>query len=251
MLIKLLNKVSHLFGIRIKVERLSSPFDIFGNESFMQIYNQCKPYTMTSPERMYSLYLSMNYIIDNRLEGDLAECGVWRGGSSMMMALMLKQKGITDKKIYLYDTYEGMSAPTEFDTTARGVKASTVMTGTSRSKSADSIWCYSPLDEVKGNLYSTGYPKENLFFVQGKVEDTLPDIKPGKLCMLRLDTDFYESTKIELEQLYPLLIEKGILIIDDFGHWDGVKKAVREYFEAHDHHPLLQRIDYTARMMIK
>jgi hypothetical protein len=122
---------------------------------------------------------------------------------------------------------------------------------TRRSRAPSSVWCYSPLEEVKENLYSTGYPKDNLIFVQGKVEDTLPAIKPGKLSLLRLDTDWYESTRVELELLYPLLIEKGILILDDFGHWEGAKKAVVEYFQAQNRHPLLQRIDYTARLMIK
>jgi O-methyltransferase len=250
MLFNIANKVAGRFGYKLKIEKSNSPFDILGNAEFMGLYNECKPYTMTSLERMFSLYQSVSYIIKNNIEGDLVECGVWRGGSSMMISLMLKRNNITDRKIYLYDTFEGMSEPSDFDTTARGVHANELM---KKEKKDDekSVWCYAPLEDVKKHLYSTGYPENNLIFIKGKIEDTLSSNMPGKLSLLRLDTDWYESTKIELELLFPLLNEKGVLIIDDFGHWDGARKAVTEYFEKTNKHPLLHRIDYTGRLMIK
>jgi len=250
MLINFANKVANKFGYKINIEKSNFPFDIKDNKEFMGFYTQFQKYTMTSLERMFSLYQSINYILDNNIEGDFVECGVWRGGSSMMMSLMLKSRNVSDRKIYLYDTFEGMSEPSELDKTAKGVSATDLM----KSEKIDderSVWCYSSLDNVKNNLYSTGYPMENLIFIQGKVEDTLTKNIPGKLALLRLDTDWYESTKIELEVLYPLLVEKGVLIIDDFGHWEGAKKAVLEYFKSSNNHPLLHRIDYTGRLMIK
>jgi hypothetical protein len=250
MLLNLVNKITGRFGYRVKVERLNFPYDIFGNKEFMEIYNKCKDYTMTSPERMYSLYNSIEYVIANKIEGDLAECGVWKGGSSMLMALLLKRHGVTDKKIYLYDTFEGMSEPSPIDKTAKGVNASTLL-DKQRKDDENSIWCYSPIEEVKKALFSTGFPQENLIFIKGKVEDTLLQHVPGKLSILRLDTDWYESTKIELQILYPLLSENGVLIIDDFGHWEGARKAVMEYFTQNGNHQFLHRIDYTGRLIIK
>jgi len=250
MFLNLVNKITGKFGYKIKVERLNFPYDIFGDKEFMEIYNICKDYTMTSIERMYSLYNSMKYIIDNKIDGGLAECGVWKGGSSMLMALMLKKYGVTDKKIYLYDTFEGMSEPSSIDKTFKGTSASALL-NKERKDNENSIWCYSPIEEVKEALFSNGYPQANLIFIKGKVEDTLHQHVPGKLSLLRLDTDWYESTRIELQILYPLLSEKGILIIDDFGHWEGAKKAVTEYFTQNGNHQFLHRIDYTGRLIIK
>jgi O-methyltransferase len=252
MIIKTVNKIAHRFGYKIKVERTSFPFDILGDKKFMHFYNQCKEYTMTSLERMYGLYQSVNYVIDNKIEGDFVECGVWRGGSSMMMALMLKERGESNRKLFLYDTFEGMSAPTEHDKTAKGsIHASAYLKKEKKKEHERSVWCYASIEDVQQNLQSTGYPQQNLFFIQGKVEDTLAHTVPGQLALLRLDTDWYESTRVELEVLYPLLVQKGILIIDDFGHWEGAKKAVVEYFDTNKTKPLFQRIDYTARMVIK
>jgi len=250
MFLNLVNKITSKVGYKIKVERLNFPYDIFGDKEFMEIYNICKDFTMTSLERMYSLYNSMKYVITNKIEGDLVECGVWKGGSAMLMALLLKRYGIMDKKIHLYDTFEGMSNPSSIDKTVKGVSASTLLRKR-RKKSRNSVWCYSPIEDVKNTLFSTGYPQENLIFVRGKVEDTLLEHVPERISVLRLDTDWYESTKIELQILYPLLSEKGVLIIDDFGHWEGAKKAVMEYFMQNGNHQFLHRIDYTGRLIVK
>ena len=250
MFLDFVNKITNRFGYKIKVERLNFPYDIFGDNEFMDLYNVCKGHTMASIERMYSLYNSMKYIIDNKIEGDLVECGVWKGGSSMLMALILKKHGIINKKIYLYDTFEGMSEPSSIDKTVEGISATTLLEK-EKKENENSVWCYSPIEEVKGTLFSTGYPQENLIFVKGKVEETLLEHVPGRISVLRLDTDWYESTKIELRILYPLLSERGVLIIDDFGHWEGAQKAVTEYFMQNDNHQFLHRIDYTGRLIIK
>jgi hypothetical protein len=216
----------------------------------MEFYRLCAPYTQTSIERLFSLYQACHYIIQNNIPGDLVECGVWKGGSAMMMAYVFKSKGITNRKIYLYDTFEGMSEPTNFDVSLVGKSASDQLREQNKHDD-NSIWCYAPLENVKENMRLTGYPFENLVFVKGKVEDTLAQNLPDSLCVLRLDTDWYESTKIELELLYPILIEKGVLIIDDFGHWEGAKRAVLEYFGIQSYFPLLNRIDITGRILVK
>ncbi|MCU0437170.1 MAG: TylF/MycF family methyltransferase [Raineya sp.] len=238
-----------------KLEKKPHPSLLIENElafdkEFMEIYNLCKPYTMTSLARMYALYQSVKYVVQNNIEGDFVECGVWKGGSSMLIARYLQIHQVRNKKVYLYDTFEGMSAPTEKDV---DIKGDTAQSSLSKQDKEDdkSIWCYSALEEVQNNLAKTQFSQENLVFVKGKVEDTIPETIPSKIALLRLDTDWYESTLHELQYLYPLLENKGPLIIDDYGHWQGCRKAVDEYFAEKKIHPLLQRIDYTGRMMIK
>jgi hypothetical protein len=107
------------------------------------------------------------------------------------------------------------------------------------------------LEEVKRNLYSTGYPKDKLHFIEGKVENTIPGFSPEEIALLRLDTDWYESTKHELVHLYPRLVQNGILIVDDYGHWKGSAKAVDEYIKEKNLCVYLNRIDYSGRLAVK
>jgi O-methyltransferase len=221
----------------------------FGLE-FFPLFEKCKNYSMTSIERMYSLYKAIEYILKNNIKGDFVECGVWRGGSAMFMAHTLRYFNSMDRKIYLYDTFEGMSKPTKWDIDYVGRDAGERLKK-STNKEQDSIWAYSSMNEVQKNIQSTDYPMEQIVFIKGKVEDTIPTTMPQNIALLRLDTDWYESTKHELENLYPLVQIKGVLIIDDYGYWKGSKKAVDEYFKDSIHFPLLHRIDNTGRMMIK
>src|SRR5207244_6492838 len=110
------------------------------------------------------------------------------------------------------------------------------------------VWAYAPIEEVESNLRGTGYPPDKLHFVAGRVEDTLQRYAPDRIALLRLDTDWYESTRHELVHLFPRLTDGGVLIIDDYGHWAGSRKAVDEYFATEGRRPLLSRIDYTGRI---
>jgi O-methyltransferase len=210
---------------------------------FLALHQRCKQYTMTPIERMYALHTAVRYIEENGISGDLVECGVWRGGSCMNIALSLMARGTTSRKLYLYDTYEGMSPPTPKDVSFQGTAAEIDYQG--------SASCYAGLDEVRNNLLSTGYPESSLHFIKGKVEDTIPATMPDHIALLRLDTDWYESTYHELTHLYPLLVPRGVLILDDYGHWKGAREATDRYFKEQGIYPLLCRIDYTGRMMIK
>ena len=222
-----------------------------GDPLFADMYAACSPYTMTSKERMYALYAACLYAVDSGLAGAFVECGVWKGGSAMMMAACLKSKGITDRDIYLFDTFEGMPKPEEMDRSFTGEHAQGQFQASATDEDSSS-WCHSPYDEVKQNMLSIGYPEERIHLVKGKVEDTLPSGFPEQaIALLRLDTDWYSSTHQELLHLYPLLVKRGVLIIDDFGHWEGAQKAVLEYFDEHDVNMLLNRIDYTGRIGIK
>lgn len=190
--------------------------------NFKQIYEASSPFTMTSLAKMQKLYESIVYVNENNIEGSYVECGVYKGGSIMNMALaQLNYNKIVH--IYLYDTFEGMTPQGEFDINHQGIPAFRILKNPSKR-------CICSLEEVKKNLKLTGYPQEFLHFCQGDVAVTLKEEVPGKIALLRLDTDWYESTKIELEILYPKLVEGGMLILDDYGYWRGARKAADDYF---------------------
>lgn len=231
---------------RLVVNGLPADFD----KATVATYNRVKPYTMTTPERIASLVNAVNYLVKNNIAGDFVECGVWRGGSTMAAIDTLINAKDTSREIYLYDTFEGMSEPTEADKVFTGTTADELM-NTTEKEDPTSVWCYSALEEVQQNVGTLKYPSEKVHYVKGKVEDTIPGTMPGKIALLRLDTDWYESTAHELKYLYPLLVQGGVIIIDDYGHWEGARKAVDEYIENEKLRLLLNRIDYTGRIGIK
>ncbi|MFN5183450.1 MAG: TylF/MycF/NovP-related O-methyltransferase, partial [Bacteroidota bacterium] len=245
MLVKILKAIKNLFSyFGIEIGLISHrDQDMITDETFNRIYSKCEKYTMTSKERMFSLYLSVKYVLKNNILGDFVECGVWRGGSTMLIAYTLKELNETNRKIYLYDTFEGMTRPGENDhrLSDNNIKAFTEWKN--NQKDLKNNWCYASIEEVKNNMERTEYPIQNFFFIKGKVEDTIPNTMPNKISILRLDTDWYESTKHELNYLYPKLELSGVLIIDDYGYWAGAKMAVDEYFS--DKKILLNRIDTT------
>ena len=223
----------------------------FENE-YLEIINSVKNYTLTSPERMAALINSIQYIVKNQISGNIVECGVWRGGSMMLVAKVLLAMKKTEYDLYLFDTFEGTTKPSKHDLDYLGNSMLDVWNKEFEGKkilpdSSDFV----PLEEVKKNLFSTGYPKEKIHFIQGNVEDTIPKNAPEKISLLRLDTDWYKSTKHELNNLFPRLTPGGILIIDDYGQFQGSKKAVDEYFDENKIPSFLFRIDYTGRLCVK
>ena len=225
--------------------KLPNDFDKFN----ATIFEQVSQFTMTSPERINALVDAVQYVSRKGIEGAFVECGVWKGGSAMAAALTFK--ALDDfREFFLYDTFEGMSAPTELDVSIQGSSASERFDELKIDENS-SAWCASPLDEVKLNFSSTGYPINLANFIKGKVEDTIPHKMPRQISVLRLDTDWYESTKHELEHLFPRLSKNGVVIIDDYGHWQGAKQAVDEYLSSNNIHLLLNRVDYTGRMAVK
>ena len=232
-----------------KIIKVPKPDSIIeSDETFQRIYKETQEYTMTSKLRMYALYKAVVYIVKNEIPGDFVECGVWRGGSTMLIAHTLLDLGDTSRKIYLYDTFEGMAEPTESDFTLTDQTLASERWSKDQTEEHNE-WCYASLPEVKENMSSTKYPDSNMVFVKGKVEDTIPGTIPEKISLLRLDTDWYESTKHELKHMYPLLEKSGVLILDDYGRWAGAKKAVDEYFPKG--RILLNTIDHSGRIGIK
>ena len=219
---------------------------------FQELYEKCRPYTMTSVEALYALYKSVEYIVASNLAGDFAETGVWRGGSCMLIAETLLAFGDSSRRIFLFDTFEGHPRPdAEKDVDLWGNRA---IDEWHRLVGEDNhgTWGDASLDEVRENLARTGYPADKLVFVKGMVENTVGTVQAmDKLALLRLDTDWYASTKASLQHLYPRLGGGGVLIIDDYGHCKGSQQAADEYLAISGEQILLTRVDYTCRLAIK
>jgi hypothetical protein len=220
------------------------------DEEFLPLYQQCSAFTMTSAEKMFALYRAVNYLDANRIEGDIVECGVAAGGSMMMAALSSIANGNTNRELWLYDTFAGMPEPTDRDVNYRGDLAR-VQWASSQSVYHNE-WCYASLESVQANMARTGYPADKMRFIKGRVEETVPANVPEKIALLRLDTDWYASSKHEMEHLYPRLCEGGVLIIDDYGYWEGCRQATDEFLNSlTEPVPLLNRIDQLGVMAVK
>ena len=232
------------FGLRI-ITRNSPEFDPIPRNveaEFHGIFDACSPFTCTSFEAQYGLWRATEYIARARIPGDFVECGVYKGGSVMVAAMGFRQFEGDRRTFWLYDTFEGMTAPTARDVDFSG-RTPQQHLGAWGAKSMNEM-ANSPLDEVRRNLARTGLPPERFITVKGKVEQTIPGTIPGgPISILRLDTDWYESTKHELLHLFPRLSPGGVLIIDDYGFWRGSREACDEYFRQHDVKILLNRLD--------
>jgi O-methyltransferase len=223
--------------------------DMDGDAAFMSIYTRCAPFSMTSKERMYATYQAARYVATSQIAGDIVECGVWRGGSGMVIALTLLQLGDVGRRLHLYDTFEGMSVPSDKDRAFDDRPAAQVMEQAGLQRMNQ--WCLASIEDVRANVTSTGYPPDRVLLIKGPVEETIPTHIPTHIALLRLDTDWYESTLHELTHLYPLLAAGGVLIIDDYGYWKGAREATDQYFTQHEPPPLLSRIDCTGRIGLK
>jgi O-methyltransferase len=205
---------------------------------------------MTSPERVCALVDAVQFIVRNGIPGSIVECGVWRGGSMMAVALSLLKLKAPLRHLYLFDTFEGMPKPTKYDVDLKG-RLGTTMFRKLQTGADNSNFCRASFEDVQQAMNSTHYDREYVHLQKGKVEDTIPSQAPDSIALLRLDTDWYESTKHELQHLFPRLSKHGILIIDDYGHWQGARRAADEYFEENRQPIFLSRIDYTGRMAVK
>lgn len=234
----------------------ADPVLAHADERDRRIVERALPHSMTGAPRLLSVVDAVRYCSARGIPGAFAECGVWRGGSVLAMILVLQELG-EEREIYLYDTFEGMTEPTDADLSAFDPPALQTWRDSVAADGGARPWgelfdatVYGE-EQVRELLTGTGYPRERLHLVRGPVEETIPGTLPGDLALLRLDTDWYESTRHELVHLLPPLARGGVLIVDDYGHWQGARRAVDEYF-ATEHPPLLlNRIDYTGRIAVK
>ena len=267
-----LKKIFEFFGYSIKKiypdKVFQFPRDFFPiemSEIQKKIIRDSEIYSMTGRIRMSLLIKIIEYLKKQNIEGDIVECGVWKGGNLICAQAYLNYLNLK-KNIIGYDTFEGMTKASEHDVQEIQVKskdqnnlgsilrkriaAETMSVTDKHINEGKNIWAYSSIKEVKHNIKAK-VPNNNIKLIKGPVEKTLlvQDNLPEKISLLRLDTDFYDSTKIELEILFPRLIKGGFLIIDDYGHWKGSRKAVDGYFNKKM--PFVHFVDETCRLIIK
>jgi O-methyltransferase len=230
---------------KLEYPDISDPF-------FAAVAEKVIPHTRTfasGVEAPWALYQSIEHIVRNKIPGDIVECGVWSGGSMLLAAHALLRFGDTSRRIYLYDTFAGMPRPEAVDTRWDGMP--TLPTWEHYQRNGGN-WCHGGAQHhVSRVVNSSGYPADNFVFVEGMVEDTLPAIAPETISLLRLDTDLYRSTRHELVHLYPRLVAGGILIIDDYGAFQGAKLATDQYIAEHKLSLFLSRIDVSVRLAVK
>lgn len=219
-------------------KKLRKRFHELQDNIFWEIVRDVHDFTQLPVEPMWSLYEAVRYLALRGIEGDFVECGVFFGGASMLMAKTLLSVGQSSPELWLYDSFQGfVGEQAHDDVTWYG----------------DSINARFPdFDGIaKDNISSTGYPPEKLRLVKGDIEETAARNENGDIALLRLDTDTYHSTKAELEHFYPKLVPGGVLIIDDYGHAFGARRAVDEYFASPGDQMLFNRVNFTNRLAVK
>lgn len=204
----------------------------------MILLNKTDVITMTSVERVVGLHTALLDIYSNNISGDIVECGVYLGGNIIISKVFFDSVGDYSRNYYCYDTFTGMTKPSILD-------------GPKSLGWQDAVKCEASLESVKNEFNKFNILDDRVKFIVGDVCNTLKEIKPDKIAILRLDTDFYQSTKVELRELYHRLVPGGFLIIDDYGHWQGCRIAVDEFFGQEFIKNNFQFLDYTGIMYKK
>jgi O-methyltransferase len=236
-------------ALRSALSRLEDPYPPDFDAATIDLIERVGPYTMLSHERLVAIRDAVRYVVENDIPGAIVECGVWRGGSMMTAALTLLEHGETTRDLYLFDTFTGMVEPGAADVSHSGAAA--VDRWQAMRNGEQSTWSVASLDGVRDAMQGTGYDATHIHLVAGRVEDTLPEAAPEQVSVLRLDTNWYASTRHELIHLYPRLSAGGVLLLDDYGHWQGARQAIDEYLSEQHEQILLGRTDYTGRMAVK
>jgi len=197
------------------------------DEEAREVIRAVRRDTMTSHHKLFALIVATRYVVDHAVPGAIVECGVWRGGSMQAVARTLLARGVSDRDLHLFDTFEGMPEPTDVDRRHDGKPAADMLAR--RPDRSGRVWAIASLEDVRERMAETGYPAEHVHFHRGLVQETIPAQAPERLAILRLDTDWYDSTRHELEHLYDRLVSGGVLLIDDYGYWQGARRAVDEF----------------------
>jgi len=219
-------------------KKLQAQFHEIKDEDFWRILPEVYDFTQLTMEPLWSLYEAIRYLVSKGIKGDIVECGVLFGGAAMLTTKTLLALNDVSREIWLYDSFEGFvgeQAPD--DKTWYGDKVKGVL------PRFDTI--------AAANVESVGYPRDKIKFVKGDIEKTAADNQNHDIALLRLDTDTYHSTRAELEHFFPKLVRGGVLIIDDYGHAFGARRATDEYFADPSRRILLHRVNFTNRIGVK
>lgn len=247
------NVLENGFGFRVQRVRETTALRGLDNQS-LSAMKLAGSRTMLDPIQQYTTYCAARYVGQNNLGGEIVEFGVWRGGSSILILRGLVASGATQKKVFLFDTFQGMSEPSEKDRWIASGRLATSLLEESASGSVGpgktDMRCIADITDVKESVRLSEYPTSNVHLIQGDVSDTIGSHIPSTICLARLDTDWYESTRIELETVWPRLVAGGVLIIDDYDEWSGAREATDEFLATQNFKPFLIRSGL-GRVIIK
>ncbi|MDT7578739.1 MAG: O-methyltransferase [Pseudonocardiales bacterium] len=217
------------------------------DEDFCEIIRAVRPYSMTGNDKLHALISATKYVSRYNVPGDIVEFGVWRGGGMKAVALTLEAVDDFSRELYLYDTFEGMTAPTEKDVRFDGAPAAGLLETSGKDTA---VWAVASLEDVQQRFAEGRYPQDKIHYIKGPVEETIPAQLPEQISILRLDTDWYESTDHEFKHAYDRLVSGGVLMIDDYGWWQGSRTATDEFLERTGEKLLLLRMA-SGRVAIK
>ena len=256
---KLKNVAFPIKGEKILSDRLSKKLQLgyLHEDAAFEAIQQVKHNTMLPYEQLVSLYEQVAYCEKNNLPGSFIECGVWKAGASGLMALANQHFSKNPRNIYLFDAFDDICEPDSTYDDAnlvaeiKKITSSDKLTFKGELKPLTGIYDqwggHGTLQEAKILLEEKiKYPADHLFYVKGWFQDTVSEWakKIDQIAILRLDGDWYESTKVCIDALYPKLVNGGVCIIDDYGYNTGCSKAVHEYLIANNENPLMCKIDY-------
>ena len=217
--------------------QITTAYDLLSPSEFSRLYRQVRSLTMVSNARLRGLYRAVKYVVAAGVPGDIVECGAARGGSAALMGLTLKKMGVHDRRLWVFDTYDGLPAPTANDPDFEIARS---YTGT----------CLGSLEEVKTSFQRLGIASQSVL-VKGLFQDTLATAPVGPIALLHIDGDWYESVKVCLDTLYDKVSDHGVIQLDDFGFWKGARKAAEEFFAERRIGPQLLKLDYSGRQFVK
>lgn len=240
-----------LFGYRLQEVRFDKPPSEL-SPSVLRIADlvHSRILTHSSKLRLYASALAIDYCHRNQIDGAFVECGVWKGGNAIVAKAAAESLEDT-REFVLFDTYTGHLPPGPLDVSLEdGSLARHKFDRITRSEGA---WAAVSTAEVVANFSSLGVSVDHVKFVEGDMLKTLYVARniPEKIAVLRLDTDWYEPTKAQLEVLWKRLVIGGVLLLDDYGHWSGSKKAVDDFFDSIGTRPFLTFTDWSGRAAVK
>jgi O-methyltransferase len=224
------------FVVDSALRAMTCGWDLVSPSEFSSLYRQVRTRTMCSNARLRGLYHALRYVVAHDIAGDVVECGSAQGGSAALMALTLRRLK-SRRRLWLFDTFEGLPAPTSKDP---DFELADLFTGT----------CVGTLDEVRG-LFEQLNIADGVEFIKGLFQETVPAAPVPRIAVLHIDGDWYESVKVCLDSFYDKVVPSGVIQLDDYGYWKGARKAVDEFIEQRGIQAPLQRLDYSGRFLIK
>ncbi len=209
------------------------------SSEFALLLKSVRPFSLLSTERLFSLYVRAKAICRSDLPGNFVECGSYKGGAAALLASVIKRHSLRPRKVYACDTFQGMPEPAEVDR-HNCTPANETAFGAGTLKA--------PVDEYLAVICERLEVAAIVEPVPGLFAQTLAARKEeiGAIALLHADADWYASTMDIFSNLYDAVIAGGVVQIDDFGHWEGCRKAIRDFEKMSGDVFDLQRIDYTG-----